>query len=153
MYVEVAFIALYHILLGLKQATDSYLRVQGPIYRDKIKAIALLQPPVEQGDVLDFDLTQFLRLKARSWETSQAEIDTLVASPDIDDSATINTKLKKMEVNDDETRITDDTTDSSETVMQRKVICPTYSSGVERWEELILSKVYLRVLDFFQTFV
>lgn len=127
------------------------MQTLGHFFKDRIKGIAFLQPSIEQSDILDFDLMQFLRAKARSWETSQAEIGTLIASPDVYNGATLNAQLKKMESNNDEIESTDEATDSSDIMVQRKVICPTHSSGVDRWEELILSKTYLRVLDFFET--
>ena len=96
---------------------------------------------------------QFLRLKARSWETSQTETGTLIASPDINGSAVIETKLEKMNISGDETGSANESTDSSDTIIQRKVVCPTYSSGVDRWEELILSDIYLRILAFFETLI
>ena len=117
--------------------------------------MALLQPSLEQGDVLDFDFIQFLRANARSWETSESEVGTLLASAEDDDKATINTKLEELKVDEDEDEDGTKSVESissglSDVIVQRKVVCPTYSSGVVRWEELILPKVYDTVLDFIE---
>ena len=145
---------IYRISKLLRKIANKYLQILGYAYKHKIEAIALLQPSIEEGDVLDFDLAQFLKSNARSWEASEAEVGTLIASAETGDDAIIDTKLNKLtlDVNEDdiEGQSADSASDSSDVVMQRKVVCPTYSGGVYPWEELILPTVYKRVLDFLE---
>ena len=114
------------------------------MYKDRMNAIVFTQPPFEAAEISNREFADFLKLRARSYETSAEKIDTLLAAPEVDDT--------KADVRRENFIAESDTASNSATseLTPRKVVCPTFSGGVDPWEELLLPMTYTRILDFFE---